>query len=136
MPIDRRVFLQDAAATAVAIALPGQRRSAEPDVAPAFAQIEKQLDAGVQRLQEWIRQPSIAAEHRGVDEGCELTMRMLREAGFGAVTKVPSDGQPGIFATLDAGAPRALGLYFMYDVKQADPAEWTSPPRAAAPAAK
>src|SRR5438067_4752990 len=59
-------------------------------------------------------------------------MRMLREAGFSAVTKVPTEGQPGIFATLDAGAPRTLGLYFMYDVKQADPAEWTSPPWAAA----
>src|SRR3989454_422778 len=132
MPIDRRVFLQDAAATAVAIALPGQRRSAEPDLAPVFAQIEKQHDAAVQRLQEWIRQPSIAAEHRGVDKGCELTMRLLREAGFGAVTKVSTDGQPGIVATLDAGAPRTLGLYFMYDVKQADPAEWTSPPWTAA----
>ncbi|MGH7186413.1 MAG: M20/M25/M40 family metallo-hydrolase, partial [Pseudomonadota bacterium] len=54
--------------------------------------------------------------------------RMLRDAGFGEVTKIPTDGQPGIFATLDAGAPRTLGLYFMYDVKQADPAEWSSPP--------
>src|SRR2546425_7356703 len=34
------------------------------------------------------------------NEGCELTMRMLREAGFGQVTKLPTDGQPGIFATL------------------------------------
>src|SRR5213079_2201962 len=82
----------------------------------------------VQRLQEWVRQPSIAAEHRGMDEGCELTMRLLRDAGFGQVTKVPTDGQPGIFASLHAGAPRTLGLYFMYDVKQADPAEWSSPP--------
>jgi acetylornithine deacetylase/succinyl-diaminopimelate desuccinylase-like protein len=41
---------------------------------------------------------------------------------------VPTDGQPGIFATLDAGASKTLGLYFMYDVKQADPSEWTSPP--------
>src|SRR5213595_629047 len=63
-----------------------------------------------------------------MDEGCDLTMRFLREAGFGEVTKIPSDGQPGIFATLDAGAPRTLGLYFMYDVKQVDPAEWSSPP--------
>ena len=61
-------------------------------------------------------------------EGCELTMRMLRDAGFEKVTKVPTDGQPGIFAVLDAGAPRTLGLYFMYDVKQADPSEWSSPP--------
>ncbi len=59
-------------------------------------------------------------------------MRMLRDAGFGEVTKVPTDGQPGIFATLDAGAPRTIGLYFMYDVKQADPTEWSSPPFEAA----
>src|SRR5216117_2077047 len=130
--MERRVFLQDTAATAVALALPGRALKAEPDLTPVFAQIEKRHDEAVQRLQEWIRQPSIAAENRGVDEGCELTMRMLREAGFGAVTKVPTEGQPGIFATLDAGAPRTLGLYFMYDVKQADPAEWTSPPWVAA----
>src|SRR5438094_290351 len=67
-----------------------------------------------------------------MDEGCELTMRLLRDAGFGQVTKLPTDGQPGIFATLDAGAPRTLGLYFMYDVKQFDPKEWTSPPLDAA----
>src|SRR5229473_207477 len=42
--------------------------------------------------------------------------------------KVATDGQPGIFATLDAGAPKTLGLYFMYDVKQVDPTEWSSPP--------
>ena len=130
--MERRVFLQDTAATAVALALPGRALKAEPDLTPVFAQIEKRHDEAVQRLQEWIRQPSIAAENRGVDEGCELTMRMLREAGFSAVTKVPTEGQPGIFATLDAGAPRTLGVYFMYDVKQADPAEWTSPPWAVA----
>src|SRR5438094_498022 len=95
--MERRVFLQDTAATAVALALPGRALKAEPDLTPVFAQIEKRHDEAVQRLQEWIRQPSIAAENRGVDEGCELTMRMLREAGFSAVTKVPTEGQPGIF---------------------------------------
>jgi len=57
---------------------------------------------------------------------------MLREAGFSGVKKMPTDGQPGVFATFDAGAPKTLGLYFMYDVKQADPAEWSSPPFEAA----
>ena len=37
-----------------------------------------------------------------------------------------------MFATLDAGAPKTLGVYFMYDVKQFDPAEWSSPPLEAA----
>lgn len=126
--IDRRGFLQDATATVAALVLPPLPRSQQSDLAPIVAQIERRHDETVQRLQQWIRQPSIAAENRGVDEGCELTMRMLRDAGFQQVVKIPSDGQPGIFATLDAGAPRTLGLYFMYDVKQVDPAEWSSPP--------
>ena len=103
-----------------------------PDFAAIQKEIEKRHDEAVQRLQEWIRQPSIAAENRGMAEGCDLTMRMLRDAGFGERHQVPTDGQPGIFATLDAGAPRTVGLYFMYDVKQADPAEWSSPPLDAA----
>jgi acetylornithine deacetylase/succinyl-diaminopimelate desuccinylase-like protein len=92
------------------------------------AEIIRRHDEGVKRLQEWVRQPSIAAENRGMTEGCELMMRLARDAGFDNVTRIPTDGQPGVFATLDAGAPRTVGLYFMYDVKQADPAEWSSPP--------
>ena len=127
MSIDRRAFLQNATAAAAAVTLPFIRPQ-QSDLAPIYAQIERRHDESVQRLQEWMRQPSIAAENRGMSEGCELTMRMLRDAGFQQVTKIPSDGQPGIFATLDAGAPKTLGLYFMYDVKQVDPAEWSSPP--------
>ncbi|MBZ5603620.1 MAG: M20/M25/M40 family metallo-hydrolase [Acidobacteriia bacterium] len=102
--------------------------AADADLKPLFAEADKRHDEAVQRLQHWIQQPSIAAENRGMNEGCELMMRMLREAGFGAVSKVPTDGHPGVFAMLDAGAPKTVGIYFMYDVKQADPAEWTSPP--------
>ncbi len=129
---NRRTFLQGAVASAAALALPDWApvaSAAAPDDMNAIrAEIEKRHDEAVQRLQHWIQQPSIAAENRGMNEGCELTMNMLRDAGFGQVTKVPTDGQPGIFATLDAGAPRTVGLYFMYDVKQADPLEWSSPP--------
>ena len=98
------------------------------DIKAVEAQIERHHDEALHRLQEWIRQPSIVAENRGMTEGCDLTMRLLRDAGFDQVTKAPTDGQPGIFATLDAGAARTIGLYFMYDVKQADPSEWSSPP--------
>jgi len=130
--MNRRTFLNGALVSTAALAFPRRSRADQDDLGPIFAQIEKHHDEAVQRLQEWIRQPSIAAENRGVSEGCDLTMRFLREAGFGEVTKIPTDGQPGIFARLDAGAPKTLGLYFMYDVKQVDPAEWSSPPWAAA----
>ena len=126
-PLHRRSFLKGAAAGAVALAFPTAAGSAE-DLEPIRAEIKKRHDDAVRRLQQWIHQPSIAAENRGVSEGCELTLQLLRDAGFQKATRVSSDGQPGIFATLDAGAPRTVGLYFMYDVKQVDPAEWSSPP--------
>ncbi len=128
--LDRRAFLR--AAGAGLLALEARAGADERDLGAIRSEIEKRHGEAVARLQDWIRQPSIAAENNGVQEGCDLTRRLLRDAGFDRVTKAPTDGQPGIFATLDAGAPRTVGLYFMYDVKQVDPAEWSSPPWAAA----
>src|ERR1700688_4332712 len=130
--LDRRKFLRTSSLAAVAGAAtfvwPHRSSAAAADLDAINAEIAKRHDESVKRLQTWIRQPSIAAENRGMNEGCELTMNMLREADFGQVTKVSTDGQPSIFATLDAGAPRTVGLYFMYDVKQATAAAGSSPP--------
>jgi len=125
--LSRRDFLGATAVSAAALAFPQVLRS-DDGLDAIQAEIVKRHAEGVSRLQEWVRQPSIAAENRGMNEGCELMMRLAREAGFQQVARVPTDGQPGVFATLDAGAPRTIGLYFMYDVKQVDPAEWSSPP--------
>jgi acetylornithine deacetylase/succinyl-diaminopimelate desuccinylase-like protein len=126
--MNRRHFLLGTAAAATTLSASRLSFAADPDLRAVWTETEKRHDEAVTRLQNWIRQPSIAAENRGMTEGCELTMQMLREAGFQSVSKVPTDGQPGIFATLDAGAPKTLGVYFMYDVKQVNSAEWTSPP--------
>jgi acetylornithine deacetylase/succinyl-diaminopimelate desuccinylase-like protein len=123
----RRDFLGATAASAAVLAVP-RPVLADDGVAAIRSEVAKRHAEGVLRLQEWVKLPSIAAENRGFTEGCELMMRLLREAGFQSVTRVATDGQPGVFATLDAGAPRTVGLYFMYDVKQADPSEWSSPP--------
>ena len=132
--MNRRTFLEGVGATAAALSVPPAIRAAtnSSDLAKVYAEIEKRHDEAVKRLQDWIKQPSIAAENRGVSEGCDLLIRMLKDAGFDRAERVPTDGQPGVFATLDAGAPKTIGLYFMYDVKQADPAEWSSPPWEAA----
>lgn len=106
--------------------------NAEQDRNAVYGEITKRRDEAVQRLQNWIKIPSIAAENRGMKEGVELMMKMAREAGFQKVERIDSDGHPAVFATLDAGAPRTVGIYFMYDVKQVDPAEWSSPPFEAA----
>src|SRR5215475_3628683 len=125
--MQRRAFLHGAAVVGAAALLP-RRAHAAATLKPVYDQIEKRRAETIARIQEWIKQPTIAAESRGITEGRDLTMRLLRDAGFGKVESVSTDGHPGIFATLDAGAPRTIGLYFMYDVKQVDPKEWSSPP--------
>jgi acetylornithine deacetylase/succinyl-diaminopimelate desuccinylase-like protein len=105
---------------------------AAADFADIQTQVEDQHDEGVRRLQEWIRLPSIAAEDRGYPEGPQHLVALLQDVGFQQAVIVETDGKPGVFATLDAGAPRTVGVYFMYDVKQFDPAEWSSPPLEAA----
>jgi len=102
------------------------------DLTGVRAAIEKQRSEAIQRLQNWIALPSIAAENRNMKEGCQMMIDLLKEAGFQSATMMPTDGQPGVFATLNAGAPRTVGMYFMYDVKQFDPSEWSSPPLTAA----
>jgi acetylornithine deacetylase/succinyl-diaminopimelate desuccinylase-like protein len=125
--LTRRDFV--AGSTALGLVLSARAGlAANREHAPLYAEIERRHDESVQRLQDWIRNPTIAAEGRNLEEGCSHMMRLLGEAGFQRVERMPTDGVPGVFATLDAGAKRTLGVYFMYDVKQANPDEWISPP--------
>ena len=117
-------------AVLILVGQPGQ--SAALDLADIEAQVRRHHDEGVQRLQEWIRLPSIAAENLGFPEGAGHMARMLEEARFQHTRIIETDGKPGVFGQLDAGAEKTLGVYFMYDVKQFDPGEWISPPLAAA----
>src|SRR5262245_48319316 len=116
--VNRREFLQTTAVGAFAISSTLAKAEQKPELSSIRQQVEKQHAENVRRLQQWIRQPSIAAENRGMKEGCELMIQMCREAGFQKAERVPTEGQPGVFATLDAGAAKTVGLYFMYDVKQ------------------
>src|SRR5947209_13000855 len=120
-------FVCALAATALVAAIQ-YASSAETDHADIKAEVTKRHDEAVKRLQDWIAQVSIAAENRGYPEGAEYMAKLARDAGFQHATVINTDGKPGVFATLDAGAPKTVGLYFMYDVKQFDPAEWSSSP--------
>ncbi len=128
----RRDFINTTIAGAAGVVVTGLANSpsafAQDERAAIVAQIKAQREATVQSLREWIALPSIAAENIGYPKGAEYMAQLAREAGFTHVELIPTKGKPGVFATLDVGAPTTLGLYFMYDVKQYDPAEWTQPP--------
>ncbi|MBI2515460.1 MAG: M20/M25/M40 family metallo-hydrolase [Opitutae bacterium] len=115
--------------SALAVGFFGQALATEEtDIAAIKAEIAKNHDRAVKRLQDWIALPSIAAESRGFPEGADHMIALLKEVGFQHAVRIDTEGKPGVFATLDAGAPKTVGLYFMYDVKQFDPKEWSSPP--------
>ncbi|MDQ8755104.1 M20/M25/M40 family metallo-hydrolase [Sphingosinicella sp. LHD-64] len=127
---DRRSLLKAAAASAALLApgagLAQTRRDGDREA------IRRAVDAGfdesVQRLKDWIAHPTIAAEQLNIEQGADYMVRLATDAGFTAVRKVPTGGVPAVFGVLDAGARRTMGIYFMYDVKQYDASEWTSPP--------
>ena len=90
-PLNRRLFLQRTMAAAALASAHHPLAADTADLKLFEAEIAKRHDEAVQRLQNWIRQPAIAAENRGMNEGCDLMMRMLRDAGFDKVTKVPTE---------------------------------------------
>jgi acetylornithine deacetylase/succinyl-diaminopimelate desuccinylase-like protein len=128
--ISRRSFLAGAVASTTALALGESTLSfaAQSQSDAVIAKIAGQHDATLKMLRDWIALPSIAAENLNYPKGAEYMAQLARDAGFQRVDIVQTAGKPGLFATLDTGAPTTLGLYFMYDVKQFDPAEWSSPP--------
>jgi acetylornithine deacetylase/succinyl-diaminopimelate desuccinylase-like protein len=127
----RRISLRHMAGTIAAVSMMlGANIAAarDGDHAAIQREVTKRHDESIKRLQDWIALPSIAAENRNYPAGAAYMAKLAQDAGFQKVTVIETEGKPGVFATLDAGAAKTVGLYFMYDVKQFDPAEWTSPP--------
>ena len=122
-PIERSLILLASLLPPVAA-----HASAADDLADVRKEIAARHDEAVKRLVDWIALPAIAAENLNSKEGAEQMAKLAADAGFQEISVIATDGKPGVFATLDAGAKKTVGLYFMYDVKQFDPAEWSSPP--------
>src|SRR5271156_1880606 len=129
---NRREFVAASLSTAALGALPGMALAAAPEASPdksaVLAQIPKMHAANIKRLQDWIALPSIAAENRNFPQGPEYMAKLAEAAGFPGVKLIPTSGKPGVFGKIDAGAKTTIAIYFMYDVKQFVPEEWSSPP--------
>src|SRR6201981_3895361 len=131
-PFNRRQFVRGSMSAAALAALPASllaaAAEAEADKAAVLAQIPKMDADNVGRLRERIALPSLAAETPNYPQGPEYMAQLARTAGFTGVKLVSTPGKPGVFGRLDAGARPTVGIYFMYDVKQFVPEEWSSPP--------
>lgn len=93
-----------------------------------FDVIASRRDEHVARIQEYVRQPSVSSTGQGIPETARLLAEYYRQLGCREVELVPTDGHPGVFAFYDAGAPRTIVNYAMYDVQPAEEPAWTVPP--------
>ena len=112
-----------AGSSSAVVAKPG-----DPGRDKVVAAIKADKPASVERLRQWIALPTIANMGLNTPKGADYMRQLALDAGFQKARIVETGGVPGVFATLDAGAKDTLAIYFMYDVKHYDPAEWSSPP--------
>lgn len=128
--LGRREFVQGAVSGVALAAVPSMvlAAGADKDRKAVLAQIPGMHAQNVKRLQDWIGLPAIAAENRNFPQGAEYMMKLAQDAGFTGLKLIPTAGKPGVFGKIDAGARTTFAVYFMYDVKQFVPEEWSSPP--------
>jgi acetylornithine deacetylase/succinyl-diaminopimelate desuccinylase-like protein len=96
-------------------------RGAHADV---YAHIDANLPAHLGNLQRWVRQPSVSAQNKGIQEMATMLRDDLTKIGFRETQLVPTSGHPGVFGYYDAGAPKTLVVYMMYDVQPVEPDGW------------
>ena len=93
----------------------------------ALKQTRKDYEAHVARLQSYIRQPSVSAENRGLEEMAALLAQEINELG-GVGRVVPGKDFPIVYGRFDIGAPRTMVMHSMYDTTPADEPTWVVPP--------
>lgn len=92
------------------------------------AYIESHLDKSVAQLARLVAQPSVSAQHLGIDECARLVADLLQEYGFAAEI-IPTAGNPVVYGEAAGRSETVMLLYLHYDVQPAEPLDaWESPP--------
>jgi acetylornithine deacetylase/succinyl-diaminopimelate desuccinylase-like protein len=95
---------------------------APPELQKVFDHIDQNIDAHVENLQKWIRQPSISNSGEGIPESAEMVKGFFDELGCQqtqvydvGVTEYGTPGNPVVYAKCDEGAEKTVLIYWMYD---------------------
>jgi acetylornithine deacetylase/succinyl-diaminopimelate desuccinylase-like protein len=107
-----------------------------PELQKVFAHIDENIDAHVENLQKWIRQPSISNSGEGIPESAEMVKGFFDELGCQqtqifdpGITEYGSPANPVVYAKCDEGAEKTLMIYWMYDTMPVtQPDAWVAPP--------
>jgi acetylornithine deacetylase/succinyl-diaminopimelate desuccinylase-like protein len=93
--------------------------------------IDQHADEYVERLRALCRQPSIAAQNRGMAKTADMVMALLRQISDD-VRLLPTAGFPVVYGAIPGRSSKTLSFYDHYDVQPPEPLElWDSDPFAA-----
>src|SRR2546427_11710203 len=101
--LSRRSLLRGSLVGAASLMFPRLARAA--DLGPVEREIQKRHGEALQRLQEWIHQPTIAAEGIGGEEGIQPFIPPPRRARLQPPPPVPPHRLPGRLCHPRPGAP-------------------------------
>jgi len=129
--VSRREFVHGAVAGAVMAAAPAAVFGASGAMPAISCGNGPDSRDACRQSQAFARLDCIAVDRGGepqLPQGAEYMAKLAQDAGFTGVKIIPTSGKPGVFGRLDSGAKATVAVYFMYDVKQFVPSEWSSPP--------
>lgn len=89
--------------------------------------IDARFDAHLERARAFLRQPSVSAEDRGLQETAEMVVAMIESAG-GTARLVEGVRHPLVYGEIDRGKPKTLLVYGMYDTQPVGGGGWTVEP--------
>ncbi len=82
----------------------------------------------IRKIQDDLRQPSVSSWNLGIQEMAERMVAHFKAIGCKEANLVKTDGLPGVWGWYDAGAPRTISVYMMYDTQPFEEKRWSSPP--------
>ncbi|MCR8631882.1 M20/M25/M40 family metallo-hydrolase [Paenibacillus sp. N5-1-1-5] len=96
-----------------------------------FEYVELNRNKYIQWLQDICRQPSVAAQNRGMTKTAGMVESLIQQLG-GKAAQVQTSGYPVVYGEFQNNKKSTLSFYNHYDVQPEDPIElWDSPPFAA-----
>ncbi|MFX0133092.1 MAG: M20/M25/M40 family metallo-hydrolase [Candidatus Hodarchaeota archaeon] len=91
--------------------------------------IDDNLDNHIEKLQNFLKQPSVSQTGEGMKETAEMLMDWLNDLGCSHVELAkPEFYWPIVYGEYKAGAEKTLIIYGMYDVQPVEPELWKVPP--------